>query len=129
MTRFRNFSRPQSWPQPVIVNAGVVYLGRAGDTSGGSLESWTLSTQGNFVRLNALTVAQPLSALAVVNNALAAVDSDNNLTVYSLAGLLPAWSATPPSCLWLDLNRADGALPTGLWFPLDDYGVFGLGSQ
>jgi len=120
---------PQSWPQPVIVNAGVVYLGRAGDTSGGSLESWTLSTQGNFVRLNALTVAQPLSALAVVNNALAAVDSDNNLTVYSLAGLLPAWSATPPSCLWLDLNRADGALPTGLWFPLDDYGVFGLGSQ
>jgi len=123
-----SLSLPQTWPRPVLVSSGAVYLGRAaaaGKTNN-TLEAWSLSTQGHFTRQALAALSQPVSALAVFGKLLAAQDENNAVTLFdttSPSALRSCGRGGPPGCLWADLNHADGALNTGLWLSLDDYGV------
>ena len=119
---------PQTWPRPVLVNTGAVYLGRAAAAgrTNNTLEAWSLSSQGQFTRQALAPVSQPISALAVFGELLAAQDENNTVTLFdttSPSALRPCGHGGPPGCLWADLNHADGALNSGLWLSLDDYGV------
>jgi hypothetical protein len=119
---------PQTWPQPVVVSGRDVVLGRAGANAKAknTIEIWNLSSQGRFVRRASLNVPQPFTALAVFGALVAAQDSSNLITLFD-ASALPALrqcgQGGPSGCLWFDLNRADGHVESGLWLPLDDYGV------
>ena len=119
---------PQTWPRPVLVNSGTVYIGRAAmaGRTNNTLEAWTLSTAGRFGRQAVAPLAQPASALAVFGKLLAAQDSSNGLTLFdttSPSAFRLCGQGGPPVCLWYDLNHAAGALDSGLWLSLDDYGV------
>jgi hypothetical protein len=118
----------QTWPRPVLVNTGAVYLGRAaaaGKTNN-TLEAWSLSATGQFARRAIVPVAQPVAALAIFGKLLAAQDENNTITLFDLtspSALRLCGRGGPSGCLWFDLNHADGALNSGLWLSLDDYGV------
>jgi hypothetical protein len=118
---------PQTWPQPVIVQNGTIYLGRAStNAAASSLEIWRLSNQVKFVRQGSASLSQPALALAVFGSLVAAEDLNNNVSLFDAtnpANPRPCGQGGPPGCLWFDLNRAAGALDTGLWLPLDDYGA------
>jgi len=52
---------PRTWPRPVLVDSGTVYLGRAaaaGKTNN-ALEAWRLSDQGQFGRRALAPLSQP----------------------------------------------------------------------
>ena len=118
---------PKTWPQPVVIQDNVVYLGRAAaDGTSGTLESWSFSATGQFGLNYKVTVTSPLSALAVVGGAVLALDANNNLNRFDLGTGALVTSTSPPGCTWLNLNRADGTLPSALFIPLDDYGVFAV---
>jgi hypothetical protein len=119
---------PQTWPRPVLVNSGTVYLGRAAESgkTNNVVEAWRLSDQGRFGRQAVAPVSQPVAALAVFGKLLAAQDQNNAVTLFDLT--LPSafrlcGHTGPAGCLWYDLNHADGTLDAGLWLSLDDYGV------
>ncbi len=115
-----------NWLRPVLVARGNVYLGIADSSGAGNLETWTLSSNGRFGRQAVETFAQPVSALADFNGLLAAQLADNSVALFDATSpfaLIPTGSGGPNGCLWFDLNRAAGALGSGLWLPLDDYGV------
>ena len=60
------------------------------------------------------------------NGLLACQETDNSLDLFddsSPADLSLLKHDQPSSCLWYDLNSADGALNRGLWLPLGAYGV------
>ncbi|PWU11691.1 MAG: hypothetical protein C5B50_22865 [Verrucomicrobia bacterium] len=118
----------QTWPRPILVNSGTVYLGRSsGDvTATNTLEAWTLTLQGHFARQATVKVSQPIYALGVFSGLLASEDVNNTVTLYdasSSSSLPQIGQGRSSGCLWLDLNNADGTLDSGLWIPLDDYGV------
>ena len=119
---------PRTWPRPVLVDSGTVYLGRAaaaGKTNN-ALEAWRLSDQGQFGRRALAPLSQPAAALAIFGNLLAAQDQNNAVSLFDTtkpSALRPCGQGGPPGCLWCDLNHADGTLASGLWLSLDDYGV------
>jgi hypothetical protein len=119
---------PQTWPRPVLLNADTVYLGRAATagTTNSTLEAWSLSPQGQFGRQAIARVPQPLAALAVFGKLLAVQEVNNTVSLFdttSPSALRFCGHGGPAGCLWFDLNHADGALNSGLWLSLDDYGV------
>jgi len=119
---------PQTWPRPVLVNSGTVYLGRAAapGKASSALEAWALSAEGQFKRQAVVPVPQPLAALAAFGKLLAAQDQNNAVTLFDItspAALRSCGHGEPSGCLWYDLNHADGTLDAGLWLSLDDYGV------
>jgi hypothetical protein len=119
---------PQTWPRPLLVNTGAVYLGRAAAAgrTNNTLEAWSLSAAGQFARRAIAPVAQPVSAFALFGKLLAAQDEHNTITLFDLtspSAFRLCGHGGPTGCLWFDLNHADGALNSGLWLSLDDYGV------
>ena len=119
---------PQTWPQPVVVHGDTIFLGRADPNSGTNnwLEAWELSASRQFLLQAKTGLSQPASALAVFGSLVAAQNSNGALMIFdasSASALRPCGQGNSPSCLWSDLNRADGSLTAGLWIPLDDYGT------
>jgi len=119
---------PQTWPRPVLVNADTVYLGRAAAAgrTNHTLEAWGLSAQGQFARRALARVALPVTALAAFGPLLAAQSANNAVSLFDLtspATLRLCGQGAPSGCLWFDLNHAGGALTSGLWLSLDDYGI------
>jgi hypothetical protein len=119
---------PQTWPRPVLVNHSRTYLGRAAanGATNNTLEAWDLSSKGRFVRLAVASVDQPVPALAIFGDLLAAQDGTAAVSLFDVStpsALRLCGQGAPAGCLWFDLNRAAGALNSGLWIPLDDYGV------
>jgi len=118
---------PQTWPQPVVILGNMVLLGET-DASGtnGSLQSWVFTAGGKFVLDYAVAVSSPLNSLALAGYGLLAQDGNNVVTVFDPGSGAVLTTASPPGCSWIDLNRAAGTPATGLYFPLDDYGVFAV---
>jgi hypothetical protein len=119
---------PQTWPRPVLVTSGTVYLGRAAvaGRTNSVLEVWALSAQGKFGRQAVAPVTQPVTGLAAFGNLLAAQDQNSAVALFDVtspAALRSCGHGGPSGCLWYDLNHADGTLERGLWLSLDDYGV------
>jgi hypothetical protein len=119
---------PPSWPRPVLVSHGLVYLACPANESGttSTLQTWRLSGTGKFTRQAKLEVTQSIWALGIFGNLLAAQTGDSGVSLFDVSAptaLKPVGQGGPSGCLWFDFNNADGALHTGLYLPLDDYGV------
>ena len=112
----------------MLVNHGVVYLACPGNDAqtNGTLQTWTLSDAGKFTQQCKLQVLQPLWALGIFGNLLAAQTGGSGVSLFDASdasALRLVGAGGPSGCLWFNLNIADGALDTGLYVPLDDYGV------
>jgi hypothetical protein len=133
-----------TWPRPVLLADGNVFLGRAeaadagnqgvigpvfpggGTPQTGWLETWRLSDAGKFTRLGSISLDQPASDLALFGGLLAAMRTDNSVALFdasNAAALRAVGQGRPAGCLWFNLDEADGALGRGLWLPLGTYGV------
>ncbi|MCL5097219.1 MAG: hypothetical protein M1608_06790, partial [Candidatus Omnitrophica bacterium] len=119
---------PKDWPHPLLVFGTNIFIGRP-DTStnnNNTLETWTLSDGGRFVRLGGISLGSAANDLAAFGDLLAAQTSDGTYRLFDAADLpklrlIGADSIS--SWIWGDLKHADGALDRGLWLPLGDYGV------
>ena len=119
---------PTTWPRPVLLSHGRVYLGRAAADANGAqtLEAWALSGQGRFQRQALAKLSQPVSALAGFGSLVAAQAANIGVTLFdasTASALSERGQGGPTECLWFDLNRADGSASAGVWIPLDDYGI------
>lgn len=124
---------PDSWPRPLLVNEGTVFLGRAvypqtaTDPAAHELQSWKVDeSTGKFVMQTSLGLKNPASAMLLRGGMLALQDSYYGvqlLDVTNPAKLVPLAYKERPGCVWFDLNMADGSLAKGLWLPLGVYGV------
>jgi hypothetical protein len=144
---------PATWPRPLLVSGGNIFLGRASNSSyepvtgpivpfganlnatAGSgaindglpaLETWYLSAAGKFQRAGSVTLNFSANTLAAFGELLAVQQTDNSVTLFDAsngAALRRVGGGQPGGCFWFDLTRADGALGRGLWLPLGTYGV------
>jgi hypothetical protein len=146
--RIDSLALPTTWPRPLLVSDGNIFLGRANnpgygpfigpvlalaDGTAGSaddtqptLETWRLSDAGKFQRTGTATLMTSASTLASFDAMLAVQQTDNSVTLFDAtdgAALRRVGGSQPGGCLWFDLTRADGALGRGLWLPLGSYGV------
>lgn len=123
---------PKDWPHPVLVVGSSIYIGRPSISSTsrlGSLETWILSSAGRFEKKGAKSQASPVNNLKSYGTLLATQHEDGSyelLNATNPADLKTIGMERPDGSIWPDLNRADGSLTEGLWFPLDDYGVWHL---
>jgi hypothetical protein len=120
------------WPHPVLVLGSNVLIGLPGyspyptNVVTSQLQTWTVSDAGSFVEAGSLTLGQPANTIIDRNGLLVCQETDNSLDLFddsSPADLSLLKHDQPSSCLWYDLNSADGALNRGLWLPLGAYGV------
>lgn len=151
--RIDSLPLPSTWPRPLLVSGGNIFLGRASSSSYGpifgpiiplaatadgdvgsgaaddtspALETWRLSAVGQFERTGSMTLSTSASALADFGALLAVQHTDNTVTLIDAtdgAALRRVGGGQPGGCFWFDLTRADGALGRGLWLPLGSYGV------
>ncbi len=78
------------------------------------------------MRLAVASVDHPVSALANFGDLLAAQDGTAAVSLFDVSppsALRLCGQGAPAGCLWFDLNRAAGALNSGLWLALDDFGL------
>jgi len=120
------FQLPAEWPHPVLINEGIITIGRPGDgkTVKPSIESWLLNESGKFGKLWSTPLAYPAqSFLSLGKKVLVQSSQLDVFDVSNAAQWLPLGTAELPGCLYYDLTRAvdDGA--SGLWVPLHDYGI------
>jgi hypothetical protein len=120
------------WPHPVLVLGSNVLIGLPGyspdptNVVTSQLQTWTVSDAGSFVEAGSVTLGQPVNTIIDRNGLLGCQETDNSLVLFddsSPADLSLLKHDQPSSCLWYDLNSADGALNRGLWLPLGAYGV------
>ena len=151
--RIDSLALPATWPRPLLVSGGNIFLGRANNPGYGpiigpviplavgaagaagsgaaddaqpALETWRLSDAGRFQRTGSVTLTTSASTLANFGSLLAAQQTDNSVTLFDAtdgAALHRVGGSQPGGCLWFDLTHADGALSRGLWLPLGSYGV------
>jgi hypothetical protein len=123
---------PDQWPQPVLVAAPCVYLGRPGSSGTGGdktphrVEIWRVDASGAFTRSGGADLAQPAYSLTRVNGLLAVQSAYTSIELFNStdpAVLAPLASHAASSCMWYDLTYADGNPADGLWVPLGAYGV------
>jgi len=123
---------PSAWPQPLLVLGEDIFIGHAASdywsTNAGPsyVETWSLPDTGKFTQLGRAVVSAPASLLVNFPGAIAAQQTDSRVVLFDAsdpANLRPIGHGTPPGCLWLDLNHADGDATHGLWVPLGAFGV------
>ena len=132
---------PNTWPRPLLVSAGNIFLGRPAEAAGqiigpvfpgggatqpGVLETWKLSAAGKFERLGSLAIQSAATGLREVGGLLVASRSNPSVALFdpsNPAALRQVGQGSPLGCLYFDLTRADGALGRGVWLPLGAYGV------
>ena len=126
---------PVAWPHPLVITGPNIFLGKPVDSANGiptptgALESWTLTDTGAFASLGTLAFPTPLQNLVARGPLLGAqFGSEVRLLDASApATLRVVGSSSPTSCLWYNLDDADGSLDQGLWLPLGEYGAGHLG--
>jgi hypothetical protein len=124
---------PAPWPRPVLVLGTNVIVADPGDAYSTNiilptLETWTLTGSGKFLKLGSLTLPSALSDLYALPGLVAANDLDWNINLLDTADPAKPRLITrekPPVCYWWpDLGHADGSLTAGgVWLPLGPYGV------
>jgi hypothetical protein len=126
------------WPHPVFVLGTNVLVGNPGNydptnTVAPTLETWTVSNTGRFVRLGSLSLAAPLSDLNSFPGMIAAIDSGSSVDLFDdtdPARLRLVGHGKSPLCWWWpDLAHSDGNLSAGLWIPLGPYGETHIPTQ
>lgn len=125
-SQITTFQLPTNWPHPVLVNQGVIALGRPSDGNGSpaSVETWALGENGRLGRLSSTIVPASVSNFLVFGNKV--IGQSDALEVFDVSS--PAkWSRLGsiriPGCLGYDLTRATEDGGNGLWVPLSDYGI------
>ena len=121
---------PKTWPRPVRVDNGNVFLGRAAADEKGthSIESWSLSDAGRFVFKASAAVKDPASEIACFDRLLAVQGNVGGVTLFDSSdpSLLKPCGESPATGLWADVGRACGSLAEGVWIPVDDFGLLSV---
>jgi len=116
-----------SFQESLIVGETVFTAQAASsDDTTSRLAAWTLANSGEFSLQGSLSLSQPVYAMANFGNLLGVQAGAGIDLVDITSPTRPATIGNGASseCLWLSLTGADGALGSGLWLPLGDYGVF-----
>jgi hypothetical protein len=121
-------------PHPIRVSGTNIFLGHAQLFSttnlvSPTLETWTLSSGGDFTKLGSVTLAGTASDLVSLPGLLAAQLQGNRVVVFDAANptaLRLVGEGPTTGCLPFDLRHADAAPARELWLPLNDYGVTGI---
>jgi hypothetical protein len=123
---------PKAWPHPVLALDTNVLIADPGDTSSSntvpaSLQTWTVSGSGQFVRVGSTVLTSPATDLTSFPGLVAASSWNSTLTLFDAtepAALRQVGEGNLPLCWWWpDLQHADGNLSQGVWIPLGPYGV------
>lgn len=123
---------PKEWPHPLLVSGSSIFMGRpANDTTErmSMLETWILSEAGRFTLTGSKSFAYAVNDLRGFGQLLGTQHQDGSfqlLDATNPSDLKTLAHDQPEGSIWPDLNRADGNRTQGLWFPLDDYGVWHL---
>ena len=114
---------PNSWPAPLLVVGNDVLLGTGTNST---LDTWTVDTSRQFARLGSVKLDASAQTLARFGNLLVAQQYGPYVLFNAAdpANLVKLGEASQSTCIWGDLNAADGNLVQGLWLPLGDYGVW-----
>ncbi len=116
----------KEWPHPTLVKDNHVFIGRApGGDAVPRLEVWKVADTGKFELAGSTGLGVPANDLVAFGNLLA-VQQDRQVSFFDAsnpAAPLPRGSGQADGCLYYDLRGADGGLSSGLWIPLNDYGV------
>jgi hypothetical protein len=128
--RVDSLELPRTWPRPYVAQGGDLFLGRAGVNArdGALLERWRLSDEGRFEPLVKIGLKAPAERL-VVRGALLLVQAGGQVVMMDISDPdLPrrVGGETPPGCVWVPLNRAEGGADRGIWVPLGLNGVWRL---
>ncbi len=121
---------PKTWPRPVRVDKGNVFLGRAAADEKGthSIESWSLSDTGRFVFNASAAVKDPASEIVCFGGLLALQGSLGGVAMFDAsdpAQMKPCGESPAPG-VWVDVGRACGSLAEGVWIPVDDFGLMSV---
>jgi len=89
--------------------------------------------EGKFVLLGSLDATAQVNNLRTFDSLLAVTDSKPGVELFNAtdpAKLVSVGSGKPPLCWWwTDLERTDGNLASGVWVPLNAYGLWRVGSK
>jgi hypothetical protein len=127
---------PDSWPHPLLVSGTNIFVARPGysasttNTSTPTIETWNLMDTAEFSLKSSIDLVQPAYALVDRNGLFAAQEMDNSLDLFddsTAQSITPIRHVESSSCLWFDINQADGGVDLGLWLPLGAYGVKQVG--
>ncbi len=119
-------------PHPVSMSGTNVFLGRAQTLSSTTnlvpptLETWTLSSAGNFTKLGSVTLPDAASDLVSFPGLFTAQLNSHRVLVFDNsdpAALRQVGDGPPTGCLNFNLRHGDAASARELWLPLDAYGV------
>lgn len=119
---------PNGWPHPVAWFGGTLFLGvPATANSAPFIQSWELSVNGKF-ELTAESRTVAANDLRVIGDALV-VNVGSDLWLYSTAGISapkPLGISRVGGCVYPPFENADGNISTGVFLPLNEYGVLKL---
>lgn len=118
-------------PHPILVSGTNIFLGRARAFSttnlvSPALETWTLSSAGDFTKLGSVTLAGAASDLVSFPGLLAVQLHGNRVVVFDdsdPSAVRLVGEGPTVGCLHFNLRHADAASARDLWLPLDTYGV------
>jgi hypothetical protein len=113
------------WSNPAVVDGGNVLVGASTVSTGGEIDTWSLSDAGKLTQLGSIALDGAPYDLRAFGNLLAAqlgqkielFDKTNPASLQQIGGSDPSFG------LYLILDHADGDVTRGLWAPLGDYGV------
>jgi hypothetical protein len=118
--RFKN-----SWLPPALVSDENIFIAQPNAAGTNQLQTWTLTDAGAFSLLGSLAVPSSFDTLCGFGPLLVGQSGDA-FFLYDAsqpASLQPVGGAAPSACYWPAASGEDGALGSGLWVPLGDYGV------
>lgn len=130
-----SLSLSNSWSHPALVCGTNVFLGRAPayfDVESPMppvLETWTLSSAGRFTKLGSVALPIPASDLVAFPGLLTAQLDYIRVRVFDPsdpATLRPVGDGPKTGCSYFNLRHADATPASGLWLPLDAFGVTGI---
>ena len=114
---------PNVYPHPYIVTDSRLFVAVPSTNSPPVLNAWKVdTTTGKFTSTSSLPLTDMPQTLNRVSNALV-LGYGTKVEAYDIATLTLAGSSRVPGCLWYDYTRADGDISTGIWVPLQSYGV------
>ena len=126
-----SLSRPNTWPQPLLVRAdGKVLVGITPATTNDvpTLETWAVSTAGKFEQYASVTLTVPAQEFHPFGD----------LLIVPIEGAFQFWDTTDPIALHLrgagerpcvlypDWIRSDASVSTGLWLPRGSQGLWNV---
>jgi hypothetical protein len=119
---------PGGWPRPLLIEQGVILLGRTDVAGSGAIETWLLGDDGEMVLTHSLKLPDAAQSLVSANGLLVAQANTGVLLLQPSedSELRVVGGGTPPGCIWPDLRHAAGDPSRGVWIPLGYSGVWRL---